>query len=92
MSRESQRRSAQLYHKRRRKAVREGDKTLSVQTLWLKQPHTCGICAEEIERIEDASLDHIVPLIRDGEHSEENCQLAHKLCNQRKGNREGQAA
>lgn len=32
-----------------------------------------------------ASLDHIVPLSRGGFHSRENCQLAHLVCNIRKG-------
>lgn len=32
-------------------------------------------------------LDHIVPLSRGGEHSYSNTQLAHKICNIKKGNR-----
>lgn len=34
-----------------------------------------------------ASLDHIVPLSRGGAHSRANTQLAHLLCNVKKGNR-----
>lgn len=32
-----------------------------------------------------ASLDHIIPLVAHGEHSTANTQLAHWICNVRKG-------
>jgi 5-methylcytosine-specific restriction endonuclease McrA len=33
------------------------------------------------------TIDHIVPIAKGGKHVRENLQLAHKLCNQRKGAR-----
>lgn len=45
----------------------------------------CGICGNPIEYA-GVTIDHIIPLSRGGKHSYENCQLAHGLCNRRKGN------
>ena len=51
----------------------------------------CGICHEPVDPAlrwpdgESPSLDHIVPLSRGGSHSLDNVQLAHLLCNIRKG-------
>ncbi len=33
----------------------------------------------------DGTIDHIIPLSKGGEHSMENCQLAHRICNSLKG-------
>lgn len=43
----------------------------------------CGICGEPIEEI--PHLDHIVSLARGGVHATENLQLAHPVCNSKKG-------
>jgi 5-methylcytosine-specific restriction endonuclease McrA len=51
----------------------------------------CQLCTEPVDRdlvIPDllaASLDHVIPLARGGEHSRANAQLAHFLCNSTKG-------
>lgn len=53
----------------------------------------CKLCGEPVDpRIEypnllSASLDHIVPLANGGTHEPNNVQLAHFICNSRKGNR-----
>lgn len=47
----------------------------------------CGICGKPIERMKDCTVDHIMPLSKGGQTTLENCQLAHKLCNKRKGSR-----
>lgn len=50
----------------------------------------CGICHEDIDpalRYPDAmcaTVDHIIPLSRGGEHVWSNCQPAHKHCNEEK--------
>ena len=36
----------------------------------------------------DGTIDHIIPVSLDGEHSMANCQLAHRICNSLK-NRDG---
>jgi 5-methylcytosine-specific restriction endonuclease McrA len=51
----------------------------------------CGICATPVDPTLPAThdfgatLDHIVPLARGGQHVESNVQLAHWLCNRLKG-------
>jgi 5-methylcytosine-specific restriction endonuclease McrA len=53
----------------------------------------CGICGAAVDRSAvfpahmSASLDHIVPLASGGEHSINNSQCSHWICNSRKGNR-----
>lgn len=44
----------------------------------------CGICGGAMERSE-LSFDHIIPLSKQGPHVEWNLQVAHKVCNSRKG-------
>ena len=46
----------------------------------------CGICGEDIDQ-EDLTIDHIVPLIRGGQHTHDNVQATHRWCNAAKGNR-----
>lgn len=43
----------------------------------------CGICRKSVPRIQ-ASIDHIIPLSKDGEHNYRNTQLAHRACNNRR--------
>ena len=51
----------------------------------------CQICQTPVSKLSDrnlvdiASLDHIIPIARGGEHSYSNTQLAHLSCNLRKG-------
>lgn len=51
----------------------------------------CGICGEKVNRDLkhpnplSASLDHIIPISRGGEHSRQNAQCSHWVCNMRKG-------
>ena len=53
----------------------------------------CQICRTAIDRSAkartplSASLDHIIPLSRGGEHSRANTQCAHLRCNVKKGTR-----
>jgi 5-methylcytosine-specific restriction endonuclease McrA len=50
----------------------------------------CQLCASDIDRDlshphpMSATLDHIIPVSRGGEHSLENTQAAHRICNMRK--------
>lgn len=48
----------------------------------------CSLCNKPIETMKDCTIDHIVPVSKGGLTTIENCQLAHKNCNQRKGNKE----
>lgn len=55
----------------------------------------CGICGEVVEaarKLPDPmspSLDHIIPVAKGGGHTRDNVQLAHWICNTRKGVRAG---
>lgn len=44
----------------------------------------CGICGDEVTRA-DWTVDHVIPLAKGGEHSYANTQIAHRICNIRKG-------
>jgi 5-methylcytosine-specific restriction endonuclease McrA len=46
---------------------------------------TCAICGQRIHLIDDAVLDHAEQYWRGGQTVPENAQLAHRLCNLKKG-------
>jgi 5-methylcytosine-specific restriction endonuclease McrA len=72
--------------KRRRRAQVRGAfvADISLDQLYVRDRGLCGICHLPVPRSE-ASVDHIVPLVRGGAHAPWNVQLAHRLCNSRKG-------
>ncbi len=51
----------------------------------LKDNSICYLCGFEIETVEDASWDHIIPLSKGGKDSEDNLALTHYSCNSEKG-------
>lgn len=44
----------------------------------------CYLCLEFVS-IHEMTFDHVVPLVKGGEHVAENIKLAHRECNSRKG-------
>lgn len=46
----------------------------------------CGICGEDVDPF-SFEVDHIIPIVKGGEHSYANTQPAHKSCNSRKRDR-----
>jgi 5-methylcytosine-specific restriction endonuclease McrA len=46
----------------------------------------CHLCGRWVS-VHDASLDHVVPLAKGGQHTLDNVKLAHKVCNSKKGDR-----
>lgn len=44
----------------------------------------CGICKTAVS-ITDFEIDHILPIAKGGGHTRSNTQIAHRLCNKRKG-------
>lgn len=61
--------------------------TIDLDTLYARDAGFCKICEKPCTR-EEASVDHIKPLSKGGNHSWKNVQLAHRVCNSRKGARE----
>ena len=79
----------------RGKARRRGQvvETVDPLAIYERDGWICQLCGEGVDSAiaspdpRSASLDHIIPLSRGGVHAEVNCQLAHRSCNSRKGNR-----
>lgn len=64
---------------------------VSYETLYERDGGICQICGLPVikETCADdnwsGTIDHIIPISAGGEHSYENCQLAHRVCNSLKG-------
>lgn len=56
------------------------------QKLFERDQGICGICGQPVDP-KRYHVDHIVPLIKGGEHSYANTQIAHPRCNSAKGAR-----
>ena len=46
----------------------------------------CELCGKPITDMKDCTIDHIIPVSKGGLTTLDNCRLAHKLCNVRRGN------
>ena len=57
------------------------------QCLIAKHGMVCALCIKPIESESELTVDHIIPSAMGGATTHENCQLAHKDCNLRKGNK-----
>lgn len=57
------------------------------QCLIAKHGMVCALCSKPIESEEELTVDHIIPRAMGGATTYENCQLSHKECNFRKGNK-----
>lgn len=57
------------------------------QCLIAKHGMVCALCSKPIESENELTVDHIIPRAMGGSTTYENCQLAHKECNLRKGNK-----
>ncbi len=71
--------------KRRRYAQKMGARfeTVELQIVFDRDLERCHICGKRVHR-SDASMDHIWPLSRGGEHSYDNVRLTHRSCNSRR--------
>lgn len=57
------------------------------QRLIAEHGMVCALCGKPIESKEELTVDHIIPRAMGGATIHGNCQLAHKSCNVRKGNK-----
>ncbi len=73
----------------KRAAKYDNNQTLRVEDVIHKWETTifCHLCGRYIE-LEDASIDHLIPLSRDGENKIENISIVHKWCNSAKGDKD----
>lgn len=62
----------------------------AVRTLMRKQGGLCALCGEQMNLVagddQEATLDHIVPVSNGGLDVITNLQLAHRSCNEARGN------
>jgi hypothetical protein len=58
---------------------------VDVEVLYTRDKAICSLCWTHV-KWEDASIDHIIPVTKGGEHSYRNTALAHLLCNTGKRN------
>jgi 5-methylcytosine-specific restriction endonuclease McrA len=78
-------------HRRRAESYGcEYDETVTRVAILVRDKWTCGICGDPIPQDvaypsrEYGSLDHIIPMSKQGGHTQENTQAAHLGCNMRK--------
>jgi len=67
--------------------------SFSLYQILIRDNYKCGICGEQIDvslpsnHKMSATIDHVIPLSKDGSHCWNNVQAAHLSCNSKKGNR-----
>ena len=79
----------------KRRALEQGSYVCPIETakIFGQYNWVCGICGKRINKnlkypnLNRVSLDHIIPLSKQGSHTEANIQLAHLRCNIVKGNK-----
>lgn len=69
-------------------AVQRLAETSHRKYLFYKDP-TCKICGYLIEKLQDATIDHIIPTSKGGPNTLKNKQIAHGHCNVKKSNKIG---
>lgn len=78
-----------LLHRRgqaRRNARKAGAyiESISYEAVMLRDQGICGLCSRRVP-LAELTFDHIVPLSLGGDHTELNLQVAHRVCNTRRG-------
>lgn len=82
------RRKRATEHELRRCAVQRGSEAERIDrdAVFERDGGLCGICEAPVDPA-DWHLDHRRPLARGGAHTYDNVQVAHPMCNYRKGAR-----
>jgi 5-methylcytosine-specific restriction endonuclease McrA len=66
---------------------------IPIQSIYRRDAGRCQLCRKPVHKAlryphqGSATLDHIIPITKGGQHTSENVQLAHARCNKSKGNR-----
>jgi len=79
----------------KRRALKNGTQVehIDVKKVYLRDGWVCQICYKEIDKElkhpdpMSVSIDHIIPLSKEGAHTYDNIQMAHLRCNFAKGNK-----
>lgn len=85
--------SRKYKHERRARMFNNGYEDINIEYFWKVQMGYCQLCFSRIDRslhhtdMMSWTLDHIIPLSKGGGHLYENIQLAHRICNQKKGSK-----
>ncbi|MCP4601707.1 MAG: HNH endonuclease [Proteobacteria bacterium] len=85
--------SKSFYNRRRAHRLRSAYvEPVNVKVLHARDGGVCQICGGKVDidlpypHPKSASIDHIVPVSKDGEHSYKNTRLTHFMCNVYRGN------
>jgi hypothetical protein len=75
---------------RRKRTVRRGDRGIDWASVGERDGWLCHLCGDPVPQYagnspQAATVDHIVPIARGGEHVWTNVALAHRECNIRRG-------
>ena len=82
-------------HERRMRMDKANSEKFDPMEIYERNGWVCMLCREPVDKSLkwphelSASLDHTLPLVAGGLHTRDNCQLAHLICNVRKGARVG---
>lgn len=71
---------------RAEKAGVTADSHITLARLYERDRGLCHICSRGVPTSQ-ASIDHVIPIVKGGEHTWGNVKLAHRICNQRKGDK-----
>lgn len=82
-ARKNRQRHLEQWHKWRATRLGLFVEDVDRQKLWRMHSGLCGICSQTVAA-EEFHIDHIVPIVRGGEHSYRNTRPTHRICNQRK--------
>lgn len=78
------RRRAAIAARRRAEFYGVRNEDVSYEELRERDGDNCYLCRQFLS-VHDMTFDHVVPLVKGGEHVKENIRLAHRSCNSRKG-------
>lgn len=79
--------ASEIENRRRARKLAQFVAPVDPQAIWERDGGVCQLCGEPIADPKQRSIDHIIPISRGGTHEPANVQLAHRVCNSRKGNR-----
>ena len=68
------------------KAAKVGHRPVDIETLWKRDRGRCCVCGHRVP-LELATVEHLKPVSRGGEHVGANLAVSHARCNSRKGAR-----